>query len=401
MKNARKLWALALGLGWACAAVAAPAGVSVCDLGAVGDGEQDDTAAFEKALALGRETGQAVQVPRGTYKITRPLELEDQLLIGQTAGGWPADSAPMPTLLIKQVAGPALTLGNFASVHGLAITYPVQTKFPEQNAPPAIQLAGAQPTITSMQLQYPYDGIATAPNATPGRARLADIFIVSPKHDGVYLTRSYDVAQFRNIEVWCNVAMCKGAGFRFGRNDDGAFSDLFAFNCQTGFVFETDEGQGGGRFYGSMTNCSTDGCSVGYHVHGNHMINIAASDIINLKTSLRIDGGLASVRITGCVLQTNAAPAVSVRDCASLSITGSRFQRAFDVEDHRFVEIDHCDSLTLTGCQFSRHSAGVLLGEGVERAVVAHNIFEALAPAIVQDPPIQDGRILEPNVTPH
>jgi hypothetical protein len=113
----------------------------------------------------------------------------------------------------------------------------------------------------------------TAPGGHPGRARLADIFIVSPKHEGAYLTKSYDVSQLRNIEVWCNVGMSTGPGFRFGRNDDCACSDLFAFNCQIGFLFETDEAEGGGRFYGSLTNCSTDACSLGYVVRGTHSFN--------------------------------------------------------------------------------------------------------------------------------
>ena len=371
--------------------------VNVRALGALGDGQGDDTAAFERAIELGREREQPVYVPRGQYRLTRPLRLENQLLMGQFAGGWPADSAPMPTLILAQVGGPGIEMGAFSSIHGLALIYPEGTQFPEEDAPPAIALLGQGPSITSTRIQYAYDGIITAPGAGPGRARLADIFMVSPKHEGLYLTRSYDVSQLRNIEVWCNVGMSTGPGFRFGRNDDCACSDLFAFNCQIGFAFETDESEGGGTFYGSLSNCSTDACSLGYVVRGNHRLNLTTSDLIDHHASLDVDGEGASLRLTGCHLQSNGAPAVRVTNCANLSITDTWFTRAFEAEFY-FIEAQRCGSLTVTGCQFEPNSRGVLLGAGVERAVVAHNIFEAPLEAVTDQMHPDAQRILGPNL---
>jgi len=374
--------------------------IDVRSLGAVGDGQADDTDAFDRALALGREQRKPVMVPAGQYRLTRAIRLEEQCLTGVGCGGWPADSMPMPVLRIEHAESPGVVLGAHSSLLDLAILYPEGTQFPEEGGPPAVSLEGQGPTISRVRIQYPYDGIMTAPGAFPGRARLSDIFIVSPKHDGVYLTKSLDVSQLRNIEVWCNVGMSTGAGFRFGRNDDCQCSDLFAFQCQVGFQFDRDEdpGPGGGTFYGSLTNCSTDACSLGYVVQGDHRLNVANSDLVDHHTSLDVDGEQASVRLTGCWIQTNGAPAIRVTRGANVSVANSLFTRAF-AADFPFVEALACGALTVMGCQFRPLSRGVELGEGVQRAVVVHNVFESDQPAVIDRMAPEAKRVLEPNVS--
>lgn len=356
--------------------------LNVLSFGAAGDGKRDDTDAFERAIKQARSSNATVMAPRATYRLTRPLHLENQLLMGQVAGGWAADSIPMPILQIEQVDSPAIVMGAFSSLHGIAIVYPVNATFPSKNPPPAISLAGGGPTISSVRIQYAYDGIITAPGATPGRSRLFDIFMVEPHHTGLYLTRSYDVSQLHNIEIWNNGAMATGAGFQFGRNDDCALTDLFAFNCQIGYLFETDKSPGGGTFYGSLSNCSTDFCSQGCVVRGDHRINLSTADLVDHFTSLDVDGVEASIRMSNCHIQTNGSPAVYVHRCANLSINNCWFIRAFPKSDHHFIRADQCGSFTLTSCQFDPSSPGVLLGSGVERAIVANNIFESQQPAI-------------------
>lgn len=163
--------------------------VNVRSLGAVGDGQADDTDAFDRALGLGQEQHKPVMVPAGQYRLTRTIRLEEQCLTGVVGGGWPADSMPMPVLRIEHTNSPGVILGAHASLLDLAILYPEGTQFAEEGGPPAVSLEGQGPTISRVRIQYPYDGIITAAGAFPGRARLSDIFIVSPKRDGVYLTK--------------------------------------------------------------------------------------------------------------------------------------------------------------------------------------------------------------------
>ena len=55
--------------------------VSVKDFGAVGDGVADDTAAIQAALTSLTATGGEVQIPRGTYLISAPLQYASNLTI--------------------------------------------------------------------------------------------------------------------------------------------------------------------------------------------------------------------------------------------------------------------------------------------------------------------------------
>ena len=97
---------------------------SVLDFGAIGDGNADDTEAFQKALAAAAKVpnGRTVVVPGGTYRITSPLTVQSTLLLGLAAGGWPADSRPLPTLRVDVPAPQACIIADTgASLHGLRL----------------------------------------------------------------------------------------------------------------------------------------------------------------------------------------------------------------------------------------------------------------------------------------
>ena len=87
------------------------ADVSVEDYGAKGDGVTDDTAAFQSAIAAAQTLNQnGVYVPMGNYVIKAALTLNHLELLGKLAGGWPADSMPMPALLLRHYTEPGLIL---------------------------------------------------------------------------------------------------------------------------------------------------------------------------------------------------------------------------------------------------------------------------------------------------
>ena len=373
--------------------------IDVRAMGARGDGRADDTAAFERAILRGRQLKLPVYVPRGQYKITRPLVLREQELVGD-GGGWPADSVPLATLVIAQTRGPGVAMEEFSTLRGLAIVYPEDTQFPATKAPAAVELRGQGPTISHLRIQYAYDGISTAPNARPGRARLSDIFMVRPVHEGLYLSGSLDVAQVRNIEVWCNGKMASGAAFRFGRNDDCQASDLFAFNCEIGFDFETDPRaieDAGGVFFGSLTNCSTDACATGFRVRGDHKFNLTNSNMLNHRASLDVDGAGASVCMANCYLQSNGAPNIVLTRAADFAVNNCTFTRSF-AGDFPYVQAANCASLIATSCNFKDLGPGIELGAQVKRAIINNNVFESARPAIYGAGTEAKSRILAPNL---
>ena len=95
-------WAIVLPAVADTPAPEGPEVLNVRDFRAAGDGKADDTEAFRKALAAAAKlhSGRTVAVPGGSYRLTSSLNLKSTLLLGQSAGGWPADSRPLPTLLV-------------------------------------------------------------------------------------------------------------------------------------------------------------------------------------------------------------------------------------------------------------------------------------------------------------
>jgi hypothetical protein len=219
----------------------APAFINVKECGATGDGVTDDTEAILKAIKLGSEKLLSVYFPKGSYKLTKTLTIEQQSLMGTEPGAWPADSGPMPQFLIHHNSGPALVMRDGASVHGINFNYEPR-KFDKY--PPAILMEGQGLSITNVRLQTCDDGIITGPKSAVGRLNIENVFIISPCGTGVYVTRTYDIPTIRNIEIWNNQNRKPITAFKFGRNDGLRGSHLFAFNVDVGFELE-DAAEGG------------------------------------------------------------------------------------------------------------------------------------------------------------
>jgi len=357
-----------------------PGMLSVKSFGATGDGRTDDTAAIERAIRTARERGQAVFFPDGQYRVRRPLVIERQRLIGALAGGWCADSTPMPRILVDHTRRPALTMKDGAAIHGLAFMYDRSGR--ARTYAPTILLAGNGLSITNVRIQYPQDGIIADGKTNIGRTNIENVFIVQPRGQGLYLTHTYDVATVRNVEVWCNGPMQPGPAFRLGRNDELRMNNCFAFNCRVGYLFEDDapakgfEKDGPRSTYGTLTNCSTDACSIGYRVVGAASLNIVGGDFWNHHTGFELDHPQARVRIVNADLASNGMPAVWAKRAGSLILNGCRIRRAFANPDLVSTRFDQAAALTITNCQFGPFGPCIELGRDIGQAIIQANIFE-------------------------
>ncbi len=348
--------------------------LSVKSFGAKGDGVTDDTAAFLAAIAAaGSQKLNGVYIPMGKYVISSSVALKGLELIGRFAGGWPADTMPLPTLLIRQYTAPGLALTNGASLHGLAIVYDQKT--PITTNAPAISDQGGGTTLSSLRIQNAYDGITSPRADTPGRARYSDILIVQPGDVGIEISKSFDFVQYRHIEVRCPGTMSAGAAFRFGRVDEGGYVGLAASNCAIGLEFFTDTDSNGGTFTGGFAACSVLACGTAVSAIGDHKIKIAGGDFAGLNYGAVINGTNAEVIIAGGKWQAGNNQAIQVAQGANVVIDANVFCRPGPVSNP-LVQIQNCTTITVKDCQFLPGSTGLELDSQVQRAIVCGNSFE-------------------------
>lgn len=367
----------------ALAGLALPAGaqslindVSVKSYGATGNGTTDDTAAFQAAIAAAQASGtnNGVYVPAGKYVISASLSLTQLELLGKFAGGWPADTMPMPTLLIRHYTEPALILQDGASVHGISIDY--DSGSPTNSVAPAVSLQGEGVTISSLRIEYPYDGISTPSSSTPNRARLMDIFIVGPVHMGVQVSKVYDFLQCQNIEVWCPTTFSTGPGFSFGMVNGGTFNGLTGFQCTPGIQIATDTNVGGGNFTGNFVDCCMDASTTGIKITGDHQVKVTAGDWDCENYGVVVNGTNAQVSVVGAKIHANSNQGIDVTLAKNVIVSGCFFYQSTPVSDP-LVLVSACTTFTMDSCQFLTGSTGLELDSGVQRAVITGNSFES------------------------
>jgi len=317
------LLAMALGLG------AQP--LSVRDSGAKGDGKTDDTPAFVAALAKAKAAGTGVLVPKGTYRLTQPLVLENIVLRGPEGAAWPADIDALPTLLPDHRDGPCCRLLAGGAMRGLNIDYK-WAKEPEKG-PPAIRIEGIGVFLSNLRIRYPWDGILTDGEHNVGRLNIENVFMVSPRNVGVRVTGTWDVPRLSNVEVWnagpVKRGLTKGIGFHLGKNDLIRLTDCFVFAMQTGFLLE-DEIKGckiKGATWGVMNGCATDYCGRSIVVRGDHTLSVSGGTFWTHGESLIVEQGKSRVRVTGSELKSNGAPCVVVRGGDHTIVTGCTLLR--------------------------------------------------------------------------
>jgi hypothetical protein len=295
-------------------------------------------------------------------------------MVGKFVGGWPADTMPMPTLLMRVTNGPGLIMTNGASLYGIAILYDQGS--PTSTNAPAISLASDGLTISSVRIQNAYDAINTPATAQPGRARFSDIYIVSPVHVGIQITKCYDFVQFSQIEVRCSNAMSTGAAFVFGRVDEGGYTGLLASNCLTGFEFDEDTSTNpaGGSFTGGFAGCSVQGCVNAVTINGAHKVKISGGDFSTSSNGVIVNGA-AEVQLVGGQWQTGSGPAVQVQGGSNIIVESSMFSRPAAVAAP-LVTASNCTAFTLTHCQFLPGSTGLQLSGSIGQTIVLGDSFE-------------------------
>jgi len=369
--------------------------INVRSLGAAGDGRADDTGAFLTAIARASEEKKPVYVPRGVYRIGKPLVLQNTALCGPDGGAWNADTDALPVLVPTHRDGPCVELKAGGSLKGLCIRYEWD-KEPE-GGPPAVLVSGVGALISAVKIQYPWDGIMTDGVSNVGRLNISDVFIVAPRNIGVRVTGTWDVPALRNIEVW-NLGpvprpLEKGIGFDLGKNDLIRLTDCFVFAMGTGYLLR-DKIPGckiEGGTWGTMSGCAADYCPVAVRVEGEHTVSITGGSYWTHGPGLLVDGRRARVRLHGAEIKSNNGSAVEIRESDHVVVTGCSLLRPMEEYTPPAVMLIG-GRIVLQGNHIESKSVGIVIGGKVRDVVLSGNLMDTKGAAIEDRRPRSSSR---------
>jgi len=203
---------------------------NVADYGAVGDGQTDDTAAFQAALdAAGQNGGGTVYVPAGWYKIAGHLSVPTGV---ELRGIWDVPHHTVSkgsVLLVTEGKGnpdgtPFLALASGAGVRGLTLWYPKQTTDTFDPYPWAIQAQGPRCWVKDVVIGNAYQGVDFG--TFPSDDHFISYVGGSPLKTGIYISKNTGEGWLENVQFNPHYWL-RSPGFPKAKEPD--FQTLVAF----------------------------------------------------------------------------------------------------------------------------------------------------------------------------
>jgi hypothetical protein len=385
---------------------AEPGVFNVRDFGAKGDGQTDDTAAFQKALdAAGAAGGGVVFAPRGNYFFAGRLNVPNAVTLrgvwesvpahnGLRDAGLPRPTDDGTTFLVTGDAGtedaPAfLTLNVNSTLKGVVIYYPNQKPDAEPVPYPyAIAMRGKNPAVLAVELLNPYNGIDASRNE---RHLIRDVH-GQPLRRGIYVDQIYDIGRIENVHFnpWWSMnpklfqwQMENGEAFIFGRTDWQYVFNTFCFGYNVGYRFiKTPAGVCNGNFLGlGADDCQTalvvDECApYGLLITNGEFVSFHGPDptMIDVKET-----NTGSVRFVNCAFWGPCHQIAKVAGRGTVGFSDCTFVQWDAKKEGRHALQAAGGTLLVRGCEFRADRPQVALGEGVRRAVITDNVFTGAA----------------------
>lgn len=313
---------------------ACSAQLSVTEFGAMGDGQADNTEAFQAALdACAEAGGGVVTVPAGKYLFRGHLDIPAAVTL---EGTWrapatvnayhdPDDPEGKPllkgsVLLATEGAGqedgpPFISLRFNSTLKGVTVFYPEQTKTnPPVAYPWTVRCVGADNcAVVDVLMVNPYQAVDFGTHAS-GRHYIRNLYAEALRR-GLFVDLCLDVGRLENIHFWPfwtaadgdspvrEFTRERGEAFILGRSDWEYVSNCFAIGYQTGFRFIASKGPapftGGGNYL--LTQSGADMCPVAVLVEetqGHSGVSFSNSQIFGDIIVEPTNHGM--IRFTGC-----------------------------------------------------------------------------------------------------
>lgn len=319
--------------------------VSVKTMGAVGNGANDDTAAFRQAIAKAKADGVPVFVPGGSYRLTGTLTLDGVDMIGDDSGAWPADNDSLPNLLMTNPNAPLFSLKN-CSISGLKIT--VQSNDSNRNSfQPCLRVDGNNVTIRNMKLAQVTTGVKTGVNGITGLL-IENVFMPTTHQIGVSVSGTTG-AILKNIEMWTPTQNASdfpvsGTAFYLRDNRELYMQGCFTFNAASGMLFE-------GANDAVLDNCSVDLTGRGLILKDSGSIEVNGGTYWTHASGVAVEpGSSTALKVFGAELRSNGDAALRVNGGASTVVEGTIIRRTMDNRNVSAVALYDSPNVTVNGC---------------------------------------------------
>lgn len=383
------------------AAVPIPDQYSVRDFGATGDGTNDDTAAFQKALDTARQAGGGVvYAPRGNYFFAGHLNVPAAVTlkgvwesvpshVGLRNRGAAKPTDDGTTFLVTENEGkedgvPFITLNDNSTLKGVVLYYPKQDTDAEPKAYPwAIAMRGKNPAVLAVELLNPYNGIDAAHNE---RHLIRDVS-GQPLRRGVYVDDIYDIGRIENVHFnpWWSMKPVlfkwqqeHGEAFIFGRSDWQYVFNTFCFGYQIGYHFiKTKAGVCNGNFLG----IGADDCYTAINVEASAPFGLLISNgefvSFHGPDPTMVDVGTnhtGTVRFANCAFWGPCNQIAKIAGRGTVGFSDCAFVQWDSKKEGRHAIEAVSGTVLVRGCEFREDKSQIQLGEGVRRAVISDNV---------------------------
>ena len=372
--------------------------LNVCSFGAKGDGKQDNTAAFQKALDEAMKAGGGtVMVPNGQYRFDGCLTIRCDVTL---EGMWKAPTARSAgrgtTLLVygdrgNETGHPFITLGQNACIKGLAVYYPEQyTDGRIEPYPWCIASnGGANSSIIDVLLVNPYQAVDFGSKQS-GRHYIRNLY-GQPLRRGIYVNKCYDVGRIENVHFWPfwrswhrNPDLREwltehGEAFLFGRTDWEYVLNTFCFGYNVGYKFiGTEEGACNGNFLGIGADwCETAVLveqvqGMGVQITNGEFVAVPGEFPVELRVASGCGG---NVLLNNCNFWGNSEHIAVLQGDGLTSFNQCHFWNWDRFRKGNTAIRAEKGHVSLMGCGFMGPWPQVYLGKDVAGAVIVGNQF--------------------------
>lgn len=373
--------------------------VNVRDFGAVGDGQFDNTEAFQKALNSLSPLGGTVEVPVGQYRFSGNIIIPQSVTLrgpwnsvtahnGCRDRGLPKPTDDGATFIVtanqgNEDADAFITLNTNSVLQGVVL-YWIDQKENDVPVPYpwAIKMRGKNPAVIDVELLNPYKGIDASENE---RALIRNVH-GQPLYRGIFVDKIYDIGRIENVHFnpWWSMEpklfrwqMENGRGFVFNRTDWHYVLNTFCFGYLVGYEFGgSDSGLCNGNFLGiGADSCHTSvlveqSAAFGILITNGEFVAMKGDNPTEVVVGKDNSG---SVRFSNCafwgpseqIARISGRGMVAFSDCEFVQWDRNNIGKPA-------IQVDG-GSVMIRGCNFQQKKNQVKLESTTERAIITDN----------------------------